>query len=43
MENDEAYEMLGKENAFAVMNHKYDLDWLFGWIITQRKNMLGVS
>ncbi len=38
---EEDFKMLGKENCIAVYNHKYDVDWLFGWLMVQRINMLG--
>jgi lysophosphatidic acid acyltransferase/lysophosphatidylinositol acyltransferase len=40
---DEDFNKIGKENCFCVLNHKYDLDWLVGWIICQRFNLLGVK
>ena len=39
---DEDFKFLGKENCLAVYNHKYDVDWLMGWIMCQRVGMLGV-
>jgi lysophosphatidic acid acyltransferase / lysophosphatidylinositol acyltransferase len=30
---EEDFKMLGKENIIAVYNHKYDVDWLFGWLM----------
>ncbi len=41
--SDEDFKALGKENAYCVINHKYDIDWLIGWVFSQRVNMLGVS
>ncbi|XP_064613139.1 1-acyl-sn-glycerol-3-phosphate acyltransferase gamma-like [Liolophura sinensis] len=38
---DEKY--VGKEHALIIMNHKYDIDWLMGWIIAERYAMLGGS
>jgi len=37
---DEDLKQLGKENAIVVLNHKYDIDWLLGWILCQRVNLL---
>ena len=34
---------MGKENSFCVLNHKYDVDWVFGWVICQQLNLLGGS
>ncbi|CAI9718224.1 1-acyl-sn-glycerol-3-phosphate acyltransferase delta isoform X1 [Octopus vulgaris] len=34
---------IGKEHALVIMNHKYDIDWLMGWILTERFGMLGGS
>ena len=39
---DEDLKQLGNERALAVMNHKYDIDWLLGYILCQRINLLGV-
>lgn len=33
----------GKEHAYCVMNHTYEIDWLIGWMICDRIHMLGVS
>ena len=38
---DEDFKALGKENCFCVLNHKYDIDWLIGWVLCQRVNLLG--
>lgn len=40
---DEDLEMLGKEHALVVLNHKYDIDWLLGWILCQRVSLLAGS
>lgn len=32
---------LGKEHALIVMNHHYELDWLFGWMVADRSATLG--
>lgn len=31
----------GKEHAYCVMNHTYEIDWLLGWMITDRLHLLG--
>lgn len=32
---------LGKENAVILMNHHYELDWLYGWMVGDRAGVLG--
>lgn len=32
----------GKEHAFCVMNHSYEVDWLIGWMLADRVHCLGV-
>ena len=39
---DEDLKMIGKEHALSILNHKYDIDWLMGWCLMQRINILGV-
>ncbi|KAJ3654833.1 hypothetical protein Zmor_013991 [Zophobas morio] len=31
----------GKEHAYCVMNHSYEIDWLVGWMICDRIHLLG--
>jgi len=31
----------GKEHAYCVMNHTYEIDWLIGWMICDRIHLLG--
>ncbi|CAH1369228.1 unnamed protein product [Tenebrio molitor] len=31
----------GKEHAYCVMNHTYEVDWLVGWMICDRIHLLG--
>ncbi|XP_014242714.1 1-acyl-sn-glycerol-3-phosphate acyltransferase gamma-like [Cimex lectularius] len=31
----------GKEHAFLILNHTYDIDWLIGWIFCDRVGVLG--
>ncbi|CAF3962053.1 unnamed protein product [Rotaria sp. Silwood2] len=33
-------EKVRKEHAIVIMNHKYDIDWLAGWIICQRLGIM---
>lgn len=41
MEEGEDMSKLGKEHAIVIMNHKYDIDWLMGWIMAERHGVLG--
>ncbi|CAF1052840.1 unnamed protein product [Rotaria sp. Silwood1] len=36
----EDLEKVRKEHAIVIMNHKYDIDWLAGWIICQRLGII---
>lgn len=38
---DEDVPYLGKESALSLLNHKYDVDWLMGWLLCQRISLLG--
>lgn len=31
----------GKEHGYLLVNHSYEIDWLMGWILCDRINMLG--
>ncbi|CAL9205894.1 unnamed protein product [Musa hybrid cultivar] len=35
------YALMGKEHALVISNHKSDIDWLVGWILSQRSGCLG--
>ncbi|KAI4340542.1 hypothetical protein MLD38_025367 [Melastoma candidum] len=37
----QSFEMMGKEHALLVCNHRSDIDWLVGWLIAQRAGVLG--
>ncbi|KAG0594718.1 hypothetical protein M758_UG102700 [Ceratodon purpureus] len=37
----QSWELLGKEHALVISNHRSDVDWLVGWIIAQRLGCLG--
>ncbi|KAL8467206.1 hypothetical protein ACS0TY_036067 [Phlomoides rotata] len=39
----ETFEMLGKERALIICNHRSDIDWLVGWVLAQRAGCLGSS
>lgn len=36
------YEYFGKEHSILILNHKYEIDWLTAWAITDRIGILGV-
>ena len=42
LEDPEDLKMIGREHSIVMMNHKYDIDWLMGWILSERLAMLGV-
>ncbi len=33
--------LCGREHALIVMNHHYELDWLYGWMVADRFGVLG--
>ena len=37
----ETFRFLGQEHALVISNHKSDIDWLVGWILSQRSGVLG--
>ncbi|KAL4567225.1 hypothetical protein LXL04_022801 [Taraxacum kok-saghyz] len=37
----ETLEMMGKEHALVIANHKSDIVWLIGWVFAQRSGCLG--
>ncbi|CAL4898997.1 unnamed protein product [Urochloa decumbens] len=37
----ETYQLMGKEHALVISNHRSDIDWLIGWILAQRSGCLG--
>lgn len=39
--DDETLNMMGKEHALVIANHKSDIDWLIGWVFAQRSGCLG--
>jgi len=45
LQTDEFAEMgwagMGGEHAVILMNHHYELDWLYGWMVADRANILG--
>lgn len=42
IENYDDLRFVNKEHSICIMNHKYDIDWLFGWIVCQRIGLLPV-
>ncbi|XP_028757109.1 1-acyl-sn-glycerol-3-phosphate acyltransferase 3-like [Neltuma alba] len=34
-------QLMGKENALLICNHRSDIDWLVGWVLAQRTGCLG--
>ena len=32
---------LGNEHSVILMNHHYELDWLYGWMVADRSGLLG--
>jgi len=38
---DEVLDGLGQEHAVILMNHHYELDWLYGWMVGDRAGILG--
>ena len=43
LENADDEKYIGKEHVIALMNHKYDIDWLMTWLVAERRGMLGVG
>ncbi|XP_062166730.1 1-acyl-sn-glycerol-3-phosphate acyltransferase 2 [Alnus glutinosa] len=37
----ETFQLMGKEHALLICNHKSDIDWLLGWVVAQRSGCLG--
>ncbi|XP_014497075.1 1-acyl-sn-glycerol-3-phosphate acyltransferase 3 [Vigna radiata var. radiata] len=37
----ETFQLMGKENALVICNHRSDIDWLIGWVLAQRCGCLG--
>lgn len=43
IDKDDFEKYYGKEHAYCVMNHTYEVDWLIGWMTCDRIHLLGVS
>uniref|UniRef100_A0A1B6DHQ2 Phospholipid/glycerol acyltransferase domain-containing protein n=1 Tax=Clastoptera arizonana TaxID=38151 RepID=A0A1B6DHQ2_9HEMI len=41
IDKDDFKKYYGKEHAYLVMNHRYDIDWLMGWVFCERLGVLG--
>ncbi|XP_046665471.1 1-acyl-sn-glycerol-3-phosphate acyltransferase gamma-like [Homalodisca vitripennis] len=41
IDKDDFSKYYGKEHAYLIMNHRYDVDWLVGWIFCERIGVLG--
>ncbi|XP_030560763.1 1-acyl-sn-glycerol-3-phosphate acyltransferase gamma-like [Drosophila novamexicana] len=41
MDADDAKKYAGKEHVLLMMNHKYEIDWLAGWMICDKVGVLG--
>jgi len=41
IDKDEFKKYYGKEHAYCIMNHTYEIDWLIGWMTADRINLLG--
>lgn len=38
---EEDWKLAGKEHILLMMNHTYEVDWLFGWFYTEKAGWLG--
>lgn len=41
--DEESAKSLGSEHSIVLMNHKYEVDWLFSWILSDAFGILGVK
>ncbi|ELU10392.1 hypothetical protein CAPTEDRAFT_20972 [Capitella teleta] len=41
LDNKDDLKYIGHEHVVALMNHKYDIDWLMAWLLSERFAMLG--
>lgn len=41
--NKDDLEKFKKGHKYVIMNHRYEIDWVCGWIISERVGTLGVS
>ena len=40
--SEEDFKYVSHENSICIMNHKYDVDWMMGWLICQKVGVLAV-
>ncbi|XP_023018005.1 1-acyl-sn-glycerol-3-phosphate acyltransferase gamma [Leptinotarsa decemlineata] len=41
IDKEEFNKYYGKEHAYCIMNHTYEVDWLIGWMMAERIGVLG--
>ncbi|XP_013106571.2 1-acyl-sn-glycerol-3-phosphate acyltransferase delta [Stomoxys calcitrans] len=41
MDAEDEKKYCGKENVLLIMNHSYEIDWLAGWMFTEKVGVLG--
>ena len=41
--NKDDLEKFKKDHKYVIMNHRYEIDWICGWILCERTGVLGVS
>ncbi|KAF5306635.1 hypothetical protein FQA39_LY08824 [Lamprigera yunnana] len=41
IDKEDYHKYWGKEHAYCVMNHTYEIDWLIGWMFCDRIHLLG--
>ncbi|KAM8710887.1 hypothetical protein ACLKA7_017504 [Drosophila subpalustris] len=41
MDEEDYKKYSGRENVLLIMNHKYEIDWLAGWMIADKMGVLG--
>lgn len=39
----DTFQLMGKEHALVICNHRSDIDWLVGWVLAQRSGCLGTA
>lgn len=41
IDKDDFDKYYGKEHGYLIMNHRYEVDWLVGWVLCERVRILG--
>ncbi|GLG93978.1 Putative lysophosphatidic acid acyltransferase lpaat [Gryllus bimaculatus] len=41
IDKDDFEKYYGKEHGYLIMNHRYETDWLVGWLLCERVKLLG--